>query len=176
MWSCWNGSYNALDDTRDVTRWCCGNDNACCTNDYEVFELPRKFTGRVVASSASSSATASPTASPTSSPAPTDTKTPETGTNNLSPGVKAGIGAGAAVAAVAVFLAAFFGHKAYEYRKLAKQREVELKYSLQFQWNDHEHEYAHVGYIPSELSTTRRPAEMMTVERSMELPGLHGHA
>jgi hypothetical protein len=182
-----NGSYNALDDTRGVTRWCCGDSNACCINDFDVLELSRNFTGRFVSSSASSSPTASSTsisttsstssstASPTSSLAPTENKAPEAGTNGLSSGAKAGIGVGAAVSVMVILLAAFFGYKAYGYRKLAKQREAEEEYSLRPQFHGHEQKYEHAGYMLSEMNATTPPAEMMTLERPMELPETHRH-
>ncbi|KAF2451078.1 hypothetical protein P171DRAFT_516804 [Karstenula rhodostoma CBS 690.94] len=178
-----DGSYNALDDTRDVTRWCCGESDACCTNNIGVVELPRKFTGNAITSSASSSSstptassTTSSQASLTSSPAPTDTKTPEAGNNGLSTGVKTGIGIGAAVGVIAILLAAFFGRKAYGYRKLVKQREAEDKYALQPPLYGHEQNHANTNYAPSELYATTTPAEMPTSEPPRpprELPGSH---
>ncbi|KAK7184473.1 uncharacterized protein CC84DRAFT_1217372 [Paraphaeosphaeria sporulosa] len=180
-----NGGYNALDDTRDSTRWCCGDSDSCCTNNIDVVELPRNFTGHAVTSSASSSSstptassTSSSQASPTSSPTPTDTKASEAGNNGLSTGVKAGIGAGAAVGVIAILLAAFFGRKAYGYRKLAKQREAEDKYALQPHLYGQEHKYAHTDFAPSELysNTSTHPAEMPSSEQPRaptELPGSH---
>lgn len=178
-----DGSYNALDETRDVTRWCCGDSDACCTNNIDVIELPRIF-GLAVTSSASSSSTpttsstTSSQASPTSSPTQTETKAPEAGNSGLSTGVKAGIGAGAAVCVIAILLAAFFGRKAYKYRKLAKQREAEGQFALQPRLHGQEQKYAQTDFAPSELhaTTTAPPAEMPTAEQPRapsELPGSH---
>ncbi|KAJ4287741.1 hypothetical protein N0V90_012445 [Kalmusia sp. IMI 367209] len=64
--------------------------------------------------------------------------TAKAGNNGLSTGAKAGIGVGAAVGAIAIMLAAFFGHKAYGYRKLAKEREVEDQHALQSSIYEHE--------------------------------------
>ncbi|KAF1976649.1 hypothetical protein BU23DRAFT_31531 [Bimuria novae-zelandiae CBS 107.79] len=191
-----DGSYNALLDERETTRWCCGDSDACCTNNIGVVELPKKFTGRAIKSSISlpspsptssrvrssqtltqisstqisstqisstqisSTQISSTQISLTPSPTPTESKAPEAEAGGLSPGLKATIGVGAAVGISAILLAAFFGHKTYEYRKQAKQRETQESYALQADIYGAKHIYAHSGFVPSELSPISPPAEL----------------
>lgn len=168
-----DGSYNALDDERETTRWCCGGSDACCTNNIGVIELPRNFTGRAIASSTSTStvpptstSTTPPTTTRTSSQVsvtseatPTASNVPYAENDGLSSGAKAGIGIGTAVGIIAILLAAFFGHKAYEYRKLAiGHQHAGTSQTLQSQYQNGKHGYTQFGVPPAELHSP--PAEL----------------
>lgn len=115
-----DGSYGYRNYMRHTTSWCCGGSNACCTNGVGVVTLPTNFTRRAVSTATSSSATA------TSTPLPSSLPLPQSVTSGHSTGAKAGIGVSAAVGAIAAFLALFFGHKAYSYKKQTKKTPEEV--------------------------------------------------
>lgn len=179
-----DGFPNALLDDRETTRWCCGGSDACCTNNIDVVELPRNFTGRAVPPSTSSGL---PTSTPSTS---SGSNVPRTGTqtstlapestpstsaaaaaasvdDGLSGGAKAGIAISATVGVLAILTAAFFARKMYGYKRMAKQEEEDEMAAKYAQFGHSGPVYA--GYPPVELPHPD-PKELPDDRAPTELP------
>ncbi|PVH91266.1 hypothetical protein DM02DRAFT_664172 [Periconia macrospinosa] len=130
------------DGTPTSKKWCCGDSSSCCTNNIGVVELPDKFVGRAIFSSASASSSSStPASSPSASTSPPSTLNttgqsqpassapppPPTSATGLSIGAKAGIAIGAILGVLLLLGILFFVRKALAWKNKAASAASEVE-------------------------------------------------